>query len=189
MLEKIRNKIKKKLSEKRYKHVLRTEEMAVKIGKQYGIDEKRLRIAALLHDYAKEEKLENLQKICKKHYGKEVENYLDMNEILHGFAGAILAKEEFGIEDKDILEAIKYHTVGKRELSILGKIIYMADAVEEGRDYPGVEELRDIALKNLDEAILMELQQKLEYLLKKEIRIHLNTVDMRNNILEMRRKK
>jgi HD superfamily phosphohydrolase YqeK len=65
----------------------------------------------------------------------------------------------------------------------------MADAIEEGRDYPGVDELRKVALENLDEAILMELQQKLEYLLKKEIVIHLNTVDMRNNILELRRKK
>jgi predicted HD superfamily hydrolase involved in NAD metabolism len=189
MLEKIRKKIKKKLSEKRYNHILRTEEMAVKIGKGYGIDEKRLRVAALLHDYAKEEKLETLQKICKQSYGKEIENYLEMNEVLHGFAGAILAKEEFKINDEEILEAIKYHTVGKRDLSIFGKIIYMADAIEEGRDYPGVDELRKVALENLDEAILMELQQKLEYLLKKEIVIHLNTVDMRNNILELRRKK
>lgn len=189
MLEFIRNRVKEKLSEKRFKHVLGAEEMAAKLGKFYGVDEKKVRISALLHDYAKEEKLENLQRICREHYGKKLEHYMGMNEVLHGFAAAVLAREEFGIEDREILEGIKYHTIGKRGLSFFSKIIYMADAVEEGRVYPGVEELRKMAFEDMDGAILLELNQKLEYLVKKDVIIHLNTLDMRNWLLEPRRKK
>ena len=88
----------------------------------------------------------------------------------------------------DILNAIRYHTIGRKGMSDLEKIIYIADAVEEGRNYPGVNEMREVAYKNLDEAILMEANRKIEYLIKLDAIIHPSTVEMRNWLVEKVRK-
>lgn len=184
MLEEIRKKVEEKLSKKRFKHTLSTEKAAAKLAQRYGVDEEKARIAALLHDYCKEDKLHVLQEVCRENYGNMLEDYMDMNEVLHGFAAAAVVKKEFGIEDEEILEGIKYHTVGRRGLSLFAKIIYIADAIEEDRDYPGVDKIRELVKENLDAGILYELNRKLKYLIEKDGIIHLNTLDMRNWLLK-----
>lgn len=185
MLEELRKEVKKRVIEKRFIHILGVEEKAVELGKKYGEDEEKLRVAAILHDVAKNIKIDELERICRENFSSELTNEdIKIKEILHGFVGAIIAQKEFGIQDKDILDAIKYHTIGKKDLNRFGRIIYIADAIEKNRDYPGVEELRKIVDNDLDYGIIEEIDRKVRYLEKSNGKIHRNTLEMRDELLK-----
>lgn len=181
-IENLRETVKNKLSEKRFKHVLGVEEMCVKLAEKYGADTRKARIAALLHDYMKETNVKILTEMCKD--VPEVQGYENLFEILHGFAGAMVAEKEFGIEDEDILNAIKYHTIGREGISVLEKIVYIGDAIEMGRDYPNVQEIREKTFENLDKGIITEVERKIDYLSQKGGTIHIDTIKMRDDLLK-----
>ncbi|AVQ27898.1 MULTISPECIES: bis(5'-nucleosyl)-tetraphosphatase (symmetrical) YqeK [Fusobacterium] len=180
MLEELRDRVRKRMREKRYIHTLGVEEKAVELAEKYGADIEKCRIAAILHDVAKEMQIDKMKDICQKNFSEELSKEdMEINEILHGFAGCIIARDEFGITDEDILNGIKYHTVGKRGLSLLGRIIYIADGIEKNRDYPAVDEIRREVEKDLDKGIILEIDRKVEYLTERKGKIHKNTVEMR----------
>lgn len=144
--------LKKLLKEDRFIHSLGVRDMAVELAKIYGADEKKAEIAGLLHDNAK-----NLD--CQEERCHELEAEVDEVEwsnpaLLHAKLGAETAKCFFGITDREITEAIKWHTVGKRGMTLLEKIIFVADLVEENRTYPDAANLRELAKKDLDAAFL-----------------------------------
>ena len=179
MLEKLREEVRKRMREKRYIHTLGVEEKAAELAEKYGADEKKCRIAAILHDVAKEMQINKMKDICQKNFSDELSKEdMEINEILHGFAGCVIASNEFGITDEDILNGIKYHTVGKRGLSLLGRIIYIADGIEKNRDYPAVNEIRKEVEKDLNKGIILEINKKIEYLIERKGKIHKNTEDM-----------
>ena len=94
-------------------------------------------------------------------------------------------KYEFGINDKDIINAIKYHTTGKEDMDIIEKIIYIADLIEEDRDFPGVEELRDLVYnKELDKALLISFNNTIKFVIENNQLIHNRTVDARNYLIK-----
>ena len=134
--------VKSRLSEKRYKHTINVKKMAVKLAKRYGADEEKAALAALLHDSAKElPKAEILQifadnAIIAKNAAKRPA------PVWHGYAASVLCQTQWGVTDPEILSAIECHTTGKQNMSLLDKIIYMADMTSAERDYPGVEALR-----------------------------------------------
>lgn len=180
MLEELREKVRKKMGEKRYIHTLGVEEKAAELAKKYMVDEEKCRIAAILHDVAKEMPIDKMRDICQKNFSDELSKEdMEINEILHGFTGCIIARDEFGITDEDILNGIKYHTVGKRGLSLLGRIIYIADGIEKNRNYPAVDEIRKEVEKDLNRGIILEIDKKIEYLMRRKGKIHRNTADMR----------
>lgn len=180
MLEELRDRVRKRMREKRYIHTLGVEGKAVELAEKYGADIEKCRIAAILHDVAKEMQIDKMKDICQKNFSEELSKEdMEINEILHGFAGCIIARDEFGITDEDILNGIKYHTVGKRGLSLLGRIIYIADGIEKNRDYPAVDEIRREVEKDLDKGIILEIDRKVEYLTERKGKIHKNTVEMR----------
>ena len=181
MLNQLYSHIKKSLPPKRYQHTLGVIEVAVSLAKQYHINEHSAEIAALLHDVSKCMNLEELHFYVE--CDETLKYYGDMGELLHGFAGSIYAKKELGIHDEDILSAIKYHTIGRRGMTTLEKIIYIADAVEPNRNYPNVDLIRKKAKTCINDAILLEVDRKLKHLLEIDAPIHPNTVDMRNCIL------
>ena len=185
-IDKLRKKVEEKLSAKRFKHVLGVEEMCVILAEKNGADIEKARIAALLHDYMKETNIEVLKKMCKD--VPEIKGYETLLEILHGFAGAMAAEKEFGIKDTDILNAIKYHTIGREKMSLLEKIVYIGDAVEIGRNYPCVDEIRKETLKDLDSGIIMEVNRKIEYLKEKGGIIHIDTIKMRDDLIKNKRR-
>ncbi len=185
-IDKLRKKIEEKLSAKRFKHVLGVEEMCVILAEKNGADIEKARIAALLHDYMKETNIEVLKEMCKD--VPEIKGYETLLEILHGFAGAMAAEKEFGIKDTDILNAIKYHTIGRENMSLLEKIVYIGDAIEMGRNYPCVDEIRKETLKDLDSGIIMEVNRKIEYLKEKGGIIHIDTIKMRDNLIKNKRR-
>ena len=135
-----------RLSDKRYEHTLNVRKMAVKLAKRYGVDEDKAALAALLHDSAKE--------ISKD----------EMRAIMRACA-AILARTEWGVEDEAVLSAIACHTAGKPGMSRLDKIVYLADMSSKERDWPGVNKLRKLELKDLDLAMLAALRQTNDFVL------------------------
>lgn len=179
MLEKLREEVSKRVKEKRYIHILGVEEKAAELAEKYGADIEKCRIAGILHDIAKEMPIDELRRICEQNFSDELSpEDMKINEILHGFAGYIVAKDEIGIKDESILNGIKYHTVGKKGLDLLGRIIYIADAIEKNRDYPGVMEIREKVEKDLDEGIVFEINRKIKYLSERGGSIHKNTLEM-----------
>lgn len=177
--------VKSKMSLKRFTHTLGVVEMSEKLAKIYNANIEKCKVAALLHDICKEMNMEYIKNICKNNFINELsEEDLENNEILHGFAGAYYIKNELGINDKEILNAIKYHTVGAKDMTLLEKIVYIADAIEYGRNYPSVVEIREETFKNLDKGILMEIEHKEEYLESIGKKSHPNTDELKKEILK-----
>ncbi|WP_294728074.1 bis(5'-nucleosyl)-tetraphosphatase (symmetrical) YqeK [Fusobacterium nucleatum] len=177
--------VKSKMSLKRFTHTLGVVEMSEKLAKIYNANIEKCKVAALLHDICKEMNMEYIKNICKNNFINELsEEDLENNEILHGFAGAYYVKNELGINDKEILNAIKYHTVGAKDMTLLKKIVYIADAIEYGRNYPSVVEIREETFKNLDKGILMEIEHKEEYLESIGKKSHPNTDELKKEILK-----
>lgn len=151
------------LGDKRYQHTLNVKKMAVKLAKKYGADETKAAVAALLHDAAKERPKEELLAIIKENPAW-AENAADRpTPVWHGICAAILARKEWGVEDEEILSAIACHTTGRPGMSLLDKIIFLADMTSAERDWPGVEELRKLEMKDIDLAMLEGLEQTLGF--------------------------
>ncbi|AMD95346.1 bis(5'-nucleosyl)-tetraphosphatase (symmetrical) YqeK [Leptotrichia sp. oral taxon 847] len=186
-IQKIRKNVKKYLDEKRYAHVERVVKCAKELAEIYKVDTKRAEVAALLHDVAKFFELPQMLDLVKGKY-PEIENKIfKTNAVLHGFAGAEFVKKNydlFEVDDEEILDAVRYHTIGAENMTTLCKIIYLADAIEEKRDWDGVETARELATKDLDLAIKFEIDKKLEYLLDRDTVIHPNIIKLRNSVLK-----
>lgn len=167
------------LSPHRYQHVLNVEKAAIQLAEAYGQDPIKAGLAGLLHDYAKEKSDSYFQQLIQ-------ERNLDPdllqwgNNLWHGYLGIYAIEEELGLEDPEILEAIRVHTIGKAEMSPLDMILYVADYIEEGRNFPGVEEARQIAFSSLEEGVAYETAETLSFLAKKRIPIYPQTLETYN---------
>lgn len=162
---KIRKKLKESLSKSRFEHTLGVEFTAASLAMKYDADIDRAELAGLLHDCAKciddEEKLEE----CKK-YNVELTAVEKRNPFLiHSKLGAVYAREKYGVDDDEILSAIRWHTIGRANMTLLEKIIFIADYIEPGRDKAkNLDLIRRIAFEDIDEAMYMILRDTLEYL-------------------------
>ena len=134
------------LKESRLDHTMNVAALAREMAERMGEDGDKAEIAALLHDMAKYENRPGV----------------DMN-LAHSKIGAEMARDVFGIDDEDILNAIAYHTTGRAGMSQLEKILFLADAIEPGRRYPGVEDIRKAAETDIDKACIMSLERTIEY--------------------------
>lgn len=155
---------KRALSQKRYIHTLNVQNMAVQLAKRYHADVEKAALAALLHDIAKECERDKLLQIFKDNAiiaGKAAEK---PQCVWHGIAASILARTKYGIEDKEILDAIACHSTGRADMTKMDKIIYMADMVSEERSYPEAVPLRAQVLKDLDRGLLDALSTSIRWL-------------------------
>lgn len=174
--------VKKQLTERRYQHTIGVMETAIKLAKQYGADVKKAELAAIFHDYAKfRPKEEMKQIILEQNMPKDLLSY--NSELWHAPVGAYLVRTEVGIEDEDILNAIRYHTSGRANMTLLEKIIYLADYIEPGRIFPGVDEVRDLAKQDLNKALIKALQNTIQFLLKKNQLIYPDTIHTYNSLI------
>jgi len=184
-LELINNKIKEMLPEKRYRHSLNVANCAVKLSEIYGYDKEKAYIAGITHDCAK-----YLNKEEVKYYVNKYKIVLDELEndnlaLSHSLIGSYIAKYEFEINDEDIISAIRYHTTGKEDMNLLEKIIYIADLIEEDRDFPGVKELRDLVYtKQLDKALFISFNNTIKFVIDNNQLIHNRTVNARNYLIK-----
>jgi len=141
----------------RIPHVKACQTEAVRLAKRWGVDPDDAREAAILHDITK--KLDFSQNMCIIAENGNSVNLINKNEekLLHAITGAILAKSEFGVSD-EVADAIKWHTTGRAKMSMLEKIIYIADYIEATRSFPGVDRLRIAAYENIDDAMMIGLE-------------------------------
>ena len=177
--EELLGKVAAAMSEKRFRHVLGVEQTAIALAELYGCDVTKASLAALLHDYAKEvEDKVFLALIDQKNLDSDLKQW--GNNIWHGVVGAYLIADTFGLADQEILQAIQCHTVGARQMTLLDKVLYVADYIEPGRDFPAVAEARLLASQSLDQAVAFETAQTIVHLAKKGIPIYPQTVDTYN---------
>lgn len=185
-MEVIKLNVKKFLDEKRYEHVKRVTKCAVEMAKIYGVPVEKVEASAWLHDVAKFFNLSVMIDLTKGKYPEVADKMSQSTAVLHGFAGAEFVRQNyelFGIDDEEILDGIKYHTIGCENMNTLAKIVYLADAIEEKRSWEGVEKARELAKTDLDETIKFEIEEKLKYLLAKDSIIHPNVIKFRNSII------
>ena len=166
----LRKKLEKMLDEKRFIHSKNVAKESYNLACHYGENYEKAYYAGLLHDCAKKLDYDAQINIINKYNDYELmENELSYPKVIHALTGALIAKYEFGISDTEILNAIRYHTLGSVKMSTLDKIVYIADLISEDRIYKGVEILRDMAYNNIDKAILMSIENTLNYLDDKRI--------------------
>lgn len=187
MVEEIKDRLETSLTPKRFIHSINVMNTAVKIALKHGEDDKKAATAGLLHDYARDIRGADILRLCEK-YDIAVDNITRMQpELLHGPVGAYLVREEFGITDEVILNAISYHTTGRENMSTMEKIIFVSDYVEPDRVFPGVDDIRKIAFYDLEKALVMSFDSTIKFILKKGALIHPDSVKARNYILAGKR--
>ena len=179
----MKKKLKGELKPKRYQHTLNVVKSAEHLATRYSCDLEQARLGALLHDCAKNYSGEKLLSVAAS-------AHLDIDDItriepqlLHGPVGAVVAREAYGITEDAILDAIHYHTTGRVGMLTLEKIIYLADFIEEDRNYPGVEQLRACAMEDLVRAMILAFSNTIRYIASIGGLIHPSTVDARNSLI------
>lgn len=181
--EDIKEYLKANLKVSRYNHVLGVVDTSIKLANIYGYDVYKAEIAALGHDVAKNmtnDELKNI--ICENNIKLSVDEE-NTKELWHSIVGPVVANKVFEIEDLDILNAIRWHTTGRENMSNLEKIIYLADLIEPSRIFDGVEDIRNIAYKDLDLAMLKALTHTTVYLLNKGLTVDINSIKARNYLI------
>ena len=167
------------LKDKRFHHVLRVEQTAIKLAQANGVDVERASIACLCHDYAKQRPDQDfIDEIHQKGLDPDLLNY--GNAIWHGIVGAELIKDELGIWDEDILNAVRHHTTGAAVMSKLEQIIYMADYIEPARDFAGVETARQLTTEDLGAGVAYQTKHTLEYLIENNKPVYPKTIETYN---------
>ena len=161
----IRKHLKKKLDPRRFEHTLGVEFTCAALAMRYGYDIKKAQLAGLLHDCAKRYPGPELLRRCLEREIPVTPAEEADPSLLHAKLGAWMAKEKYGVEDEEILEAIRCHTTGKPGMSLLDKLLYVADYIEPERDTaPELAQFRKMAFIDLDEACLAMMKANLEYL-------------------------
>lgn len=183
-LEQMKQELGKRLKPSRFRHSLGVAETAVKLARRFGADEEKARIAGLLHDCAREFRNEDMIEEAEKRGIAIGEVERSMPLLLHADIGAVRVRELYGVGDPAISQAIARHTVGGPQMTVLDKIIWYADMIEPGRDFPGVDELRRLAkTASLDAMLLAGLSHSIVFVVKKGHLVHPATVLARNEIL------
>lgn len=184
--------LKEKLTEKRFIHSLNVADSSRELAKLYGYDEEIAYTAGLVHDVCKDTPA-GLQLSYMLENGADLtEIEISTAKLYHAMCGSIFVKKEFGIENEDIINAVRYHTTGRKGMSLLEKIVFIADFISAERDYDGVEIMREKAVRSLDEAIVEGLGFTIKDLIDRGERfIHPDTIDAYNeamsNILNKQR--
>lgn len=185
-VEEIRGRLSKVLSEKRYAHSIGVMEVAENLAEKYGVDPFKAKLAGLLHDCARNISGQEAIAFCTKNQMELDEISLKQPQLLHGPIGAKLAELEYEITEPEVINAIANHTLGCENMSCLDKIIFLADYIEPGRVFPGVEEIRRIVWTDLDGAMILAYDSTFRHCLKKGGLIHPKAVFSRNFILLQR---
>ncbi|MDT8861438.1 bis(5'-nucleosyl)-tetraphosphatase (symmetrical) YqeK [Alkalihalobacillus sp. MEB130] len=180
--------VKLQLTDHRYQHTLGVVDTAIELAKRFGADEEKAEIAAIFHDYAKFRDKEEMKRIVQEKLTEK--SFLDYgDELLHAPCGAYLVQHEVGIDDQELLNAIYYHTTGRPEMTVLEKVVFLADYIEPGRQFKGVEEVRVLAQTNLDDAILQTLENTIFFLMKRRQRVFPDTLATFNQLVKQKKEK
>ena len=159
--------LKEKLSQKRYTHSLNVAEECRKLALKYGEDPDKAYFAGLLHDICKEIPDEQQKKIVIESGFSVCREELDTKSLWHAIAGAYFIKTRFSVEDIDILNSVRFHTVGRAGMTRLEEIVYLGDLISADRDYKDVDKMRKIAYTSLNSAMLEAFEYSIKSVVKK----------------------
>ncbi len=175
-IDKIKQRLRRKLDADRYEHTIGVTYTATALAMRHNCDLKKAELAGLLHDCAKCMSDDAKLSKCVKYHLSVTETERRNPYLLHSKLGAFLAMNKYHVDDKDILNAVLYHTTGRPAMSVLEKIVFIADYIEPGRSKAArLSEIRHIAFIDLDLAMYMILSDTMEYLKKKSGEIDTTT--------------
>ncbi|NMA35196.1 MAG: HD domain-containing protein [Clostridiaceae bacterium] len=183
-LDEIKQKLRQMLTPRRFEHSVNTMEVCIRLAEKYGADVKKAAIAGLVHDCAKNLDKDDILPMCEK-YGIIVDEIArSQPKLLHGEIGAHMAQELLGIDDPQILAAIAEHTLGRPGMDKISSIVFIADYIEAGRNFEGIEEIRKAADESLEKAIVAGIDSTIVHVLKKGQPLHPRSILTRNWALE-----
>lgn len=176
-------KLKRLLDPSRFKHSLRVKEKVIQLSKNRQIDREKAVIAGLLHDCSRFMDRKRLLKLAER-LKMRIDPISRLEpKLLHAPLSAYIARTRFGIKDPQVLRAISHHTLGRKNMSMLEKIVYVADHIEEGRSHTDAKRARRIAKRDIDNAIVAISSSMIRYLLHKDLPVHPGTYEVRNYYL------
>ena len=177
--DEIVSKEKSNMTEDRFEHCIGVSKTAKKLAELNQYDEDKAALAGFIHDYAKQVSVEEYREVIKtKGFDQDLLNW--NRSIWHGIVGIYFIQRDLKINDSEILTAVRRHTTADVEMTTLDKIVFMADYIEPGRSFPGVEEARKITYANLDQGVGYQLAHTLEFLIEKRNKIYPRTLDAYN---------
>ena len=170
---------KSNMTEDRFEHCIGVSKTAKKLAELNQYDEDKAALAGFIHDYAKQVSVEEYREVIKtKGFDQDLLNW--NRSIWHGIVGTYFIQRDLKITDTEILTAVRRHTTADVEMTTLDKIVFMADYIEPGRSFPGVEEARKITYANIDKGVGYQLAHTLEFLIEKRNKIYPRTLDAYN---------
>ncbi|MGM1046628.1 putative HD superfamily hydrolase of NAD metabolism [Paenibacillus uliginis N3/975] len=171
------------MPEKRWIHTKGVMETAVKLAEQYGANPEKADLAAILHDVAKYWPVLKLKEVLVDN-GLNDELLQHDKQLWHAEVGAFVAERDYGITDREVLDAIRYHTSGRARMTLLEKVVCLADYMEPGRDFPGVNNIRELANHSLEEALVAGFDSTISLLVSRKQIIYPLTVLARNDLIK-----
>lgn len=188
-IEKMKQLLEQALAPKRYKHSMNVYKTALEMAESYKLPQEKIAVAALLHDCGRE--VPTKESVAKAESLKIAVDDIERHQpiLLHAKLGVYYAKQKYGVTDGEILDGILYHTTGMAKMSVLAKIVFLADMIEPGRDFPGVDDLRKLAFKNLDKAMLKAYSNTMLYLIEGGQLIHPHCIDGYNELITAQKTK
>jgi predicted HD superfamily hydrolase involved in NAD metabolism len=183
--DEIQERVKQRLTPKRYRHSLGVRDCALELAARYGCEEHQVIVASLLHDIARDLPDHELFRIIREEEPTRGFTELERRRpvLLHGLAGSLIARREFHVQDVGVLRSIEHHTTGAAGMSLLERIVFVADYIEPGRSMEGVREARALAGSDLEGAELVILKSVFKYLLGKNRIIAADGVEAYNEII------
>lgn len=175
--------IQSKLTDERFIHSLNVAKCSLTLAKKYGANEQKAYLAGILHDIMKNATYEEMLNEIKKANFTLTDVERNNHKLWHAIAGAAFIKNELNIKDEEIISAIYCHTTAKKNMTLLDKIIYVADFISEDRTYNGIEEIRLAANENLEKAMIIGLQFTIYDLAKKQQLIHPSSIEAYNQLI------
>ncbi len=171
------------LSDKRFQHTERVVDWADQLACYHRVDRKAVKLAAYLHDVAKQLTFDQMIDLLTNS-GQPIDPlFYQMPQIVHAWAGAVVARDQFGVIDPLVCDAIRYHTTGRVGMSAVEAIVYIADATESGRAHPQLSAQRALAKQSLNAALLAISSDTIRYLIGAQKMVHPNTVALYNSLL------
>lgn len=171
------------MPERRWRHTEGVMATAVSLSRRFGEDPGRAELASILHDVAKFWAVDRQAGVIRDN-GLQPDVLQYDKELWHAVVGAWVAEHDFGVTDSGVLDAIRYHTSGRRGMTKLEKIVWLADYIEPGRDFPGVDDIRALSEESLEKAVLAGLDFTIGFLIAKGKRIYPLTIEARNGLIE-----
>ena len=189
MIEEYKRILRQMLTKKRYEHSLCVADEAVRLAQKYGCDTEKAFLAGLLHDILKDTPGKEQLQIMSELGIIPTEIELNAPKLWHAMAGSEYLRQKFNMPD-DIVSAVRYHTTARSNMSLLEKVVYIADYISVERDYDDVDVMRELSMnKGLDEAALYALKFSFKSLSKKEKLIHTDSVEYYNELIIEREEK